>query len=166
MNLVRRTPQILHEDHQRTIEVIEALDRLLAQAKRKPADTSDAQTSKTLSLAASAISQEVSAHFTFEETELFPRLEEAGDQAIGAHLRAEHAAILPLGQQVADLSKQALETGFTASSWQSYRNAAAELVERMFAHIQKEEMALLPMLDDLLDAETDMALAERYAGTV
>ena len=34
-----------------------------------------------------------------------------------------------------------------------------ELFERQVAHIQKESMALLPMLDDLLDDETDRALS-------
>jgi len=166
MSPARRTPQILHEDHQRTIEVIEAMDQLLARAKRKAPDVADSATAKTLSLAASAIPQEVSAHFTFEETQLFTRLEEAGDSAIGAHLRAEHAVILPLGQRVAALSKAALADGFDDAGWQDYRASAAELVERMFAHIQKEEMALLPMLDDLLDAETDMALAESYTANL
>jgi hypothetical protein len=40
---------------------------------------------------------------------------------------------------------------------------AGELVERQVAHIQKETMALLPMLDDLLDDETDRQLAFTYA---
>ena len=37
-------------------------------------------------------------------------------------------------------------------------NAAREV-----AHIQKETMALLPMLDDFLDEESDRALAFAYA---
>ena len=40
---------------------------------------------------------------------------------------------------------------------------ASELVERQVAHIQKETMALLPMLDDLLDDETDRQLAFTYS---
>jgi len=36
------------------------------------------------------------------------------------------------------------------------------LAERLSAHIEKEEMALLPMLEDFLDAETDMTFAERH----
>ncbi len=38
-----------------------------------------------------------------------------------------------------------------------------EMVEREVAHIQKETMALLPMLDQLLDDETDRQLALAYA---
>ena len=45
----------------------------------------------------------------------------------------------------------------------SFRRGALEIVERQVAHIQKETMALLPMLDDLLDEETDRELAFAYA---
>jgi len=38
-----------------------------------------------------------------------------------------------------------------------------EIVERQVAHIQKETMALLPLLDDLLDDDTDRELAFAYA---
>jgi hypothetical protein len=37
------------------------------------------------------------------------------------------------------------------------------MVERQVAHIQKETMALLPMLDDLLDEDTDRDLSFSYA---
>jgi len=165
MSFSRRTPQMLHEDHQATVIVIEGLDSLLAKSKRAMPNLADASVQTALKNATNAIAEEVSAHFTFEETELFTRLEDAGDVGIGAHLREEHAAILPLGLQVADLARTALETGFTEASWQEFRPRAAELIERMIAHIQKEEMALLPMLDELLDPETDMDLSTAYANS-
>lgn len=165
MNFTRRTAQLLHEDHQATLLVVESLEQLLAHAKRTAPAADDASARKTLSLAAGAIEQEISAHFTFEETELFTRLEEAGDVGIGTNLREEHAAILPLGEKVAALARAALANGFSQDSWGEFRAAAAELIERMYAHIQKEEMALLPMLDDLLDPETDMDLATNYSDT-
>jgi len=40
-----------------------------------------------------------------------------------------------------------------------------ELAERLVAHVQKEEMALLPALEDLLDEETDRELALAYANS-
>ena len=163
MSFSRRTAQMLHEDHQATIKVIEALDQMIARARKTAPKMDDPLVQATLTTAASAIEQEVSAHFAFEEDELFTRLEEMGDGAIGAHLRDEHAAILPLGQEVARRATQALETGFSGAEWAEFRTFAGELIERMFAHIQKEEMALLPMLDDLLDSETDMELATAYA---
>jgi hemerythrin-like domain-containing protein len=47
--------------------------------------------------------------------------------------------------------------------WAALRRLAQEFVEREVAHIQKESMALLPMLEDLLDADTDAELALAYS---
>ncbi|MCP5088702.1 MAG: hemerythrin domain-containing protein [Rhodobacteraceae bacterium] len=163
MSFSRRTAQLLHEDHQATIIVIESLDQLIAKARKKAPDTNDLVVQKTLKNAGGAIEEEVSKHFAFEEDELFTRLEDMGDVGIGEHLREEHRALLPLGETVATMARDARENGFTDESWTQFRNAAAELIERMFAHIQKEEMALLPALEDLLDAETDMELSTAYA---
>jgi hypothetical protein len=88
-----------------------------------------------------------------------------GDADIGEHLRDEHNAILPIGEQVSALARAALEDGFTEQSWSHFRASTGELIERMLAHIQKEEMALLPVLDDLLDAETDLELSTAYGGS-
>lgn len=163
MSFSRRTAQLLHEDHQATVAVIESLDQLIAKAKKKAPDIADPMVQKTLRNAGGAIEEEVSEHFAFEENELFTRLEEMGDVGIGMHLRGEHQALLPLGQSVAGMAREALENGFTDDSWTRFRNTAAELIERMLAHIQKEEMALLPALEDLLDPETDMELSTAYA---
>lgn len=163
MNFNRRTAQLLHEDHQATIAVIESLDQLIAKSRKKAPDVSDPAVLRTLKNAAGAINDEVSNHFEFEENELFTRLEEMGDLAIGEHLRSEHQALLPLGKMVDEIARSAIENGFTDESWTKFRNVAGELVERMFVHIQKEEMALLPALDDLLDDEADMELSTAYA---
>ena len=163
MSFTRRTAQFLHEDHQATIQVIEALDQMIAKARKSAPDTSDATVLRTLKTAATAIHEEVSTHFAFEENELFTRLEDMGDVGIAGHLREEHAAILPLGQEVERCAALALENGFDQTGWSEFRSIAGELIERMFAHIQKEEMALLPMLDDLLDDEDDMELSTSYA---
>ncbi|NOX74831.1 MAG: hemerythrin domain-containing protein [Alphaproteobacteria bacterium] len=163
MDFQRRIPQLLHEDHQATIMVIEALDDLLARAKKTAPDVAAPDTKRILNQVANAIREEISSHFAFEENELFTRLEQAGDVGIGMHLREEHKALLPLGQQVSALASQALQDGFDPAGWSSFRDLSAELIERMFAHIQKEEMALLPMLDDLLEPEDDMELASAYS---
>lgn len=163
MDFSRRTAQLLHEDHMGTIALVEALEDMIARARRSVPDTSDATVRATLSKSAEMIERELQSHFAFEEDELFSRLEDAGDVGIGAHLREEHAAILPIGEVVAQAAAKALLEGFSDEEWRSFRDSAGELIERMLSHIQKEEMALLPMLDDLLDAETDMALSEAFA---
>jgi len=165
MDFTRRTAQLLHEDHQATIQVIEALDQMIAKARKNAPDLGEPSVRAALTAATRAIEEEIGSHFAFEEDELFTRLEEMGDVGIGTHLREEHAAILPLGSEVARRAAQALETGFSGAEWSEFRSFAGELIERMFAHIQKEEMALLPMLDDILDSETDMELASTYSAT-
>ena len=100
MQFSRRTAQLLHEDHRATLAMIENLEDLIARAKRNLPDVSDATTRKTLEHAATAIEQEVRDHFAFEENELFTRLADSGDADIGEHLRDEHHAILPVGEQV------------------------------------------------------------------
>jgi hypothetical protein len=50
-----------------------------------------------------------------------------------------------------------------AAGWTALKRGALEMVERQVAHIQKETMALLPMLDDLLDEDTDRDLSFSYA---
>jgi hemerythrin-like domain-containing protein len=165
MQFSRRTAQLLHDDHRATLAMIENLEDLIARAKRTLPDVGDAATRKTLEQAATGIEQEVRDHFAFEENELFTRLADMGDADIGEHLRDEHNAILPIGEQVSALARAALEGGFTDQSWSQFRASTGELIERMLAHIQKEEMALLPVLDDLLDAETDLELSTAYGGS-
>ena len=89
-----------------------------------------------------------------------------GDADIGEHLREEHKAILPVGEQVASLARTALDGSFDDQSWPQFKAQAGELIERMLAHIQKEEMALLPVLDELLDPQTDFELSENYGSDV
>ena len=89
-----------------------------------------------------------------------------GRDDIGDHLSEEHRTILPLGRQVASLARDALSNGFDDQSWRLFKAPAGELIERMQAHIQKEEMALLPMVEELLDAETDFALSESYGSAL
>ncbi len=163
MNFSRRTAQLLHEEHRTTLAVIETLEGLVASAKKIPPDTSDVQVQTILKQAMENISQEIGAHFAFEEEQLFTRLAEFGDEAIGEHLKEEHQAMRPLAQQITDLTSQGLESGFDEKSWGQFRVVAGELSERIFTHIQKEEMALLPMLEELLDPETDMKLATLHS---
>jgi hypothetical protein len=43
------------------------------------------------------------------------------------------------------------------------RALALELAERLVSHVQKEEMSMLPALDDLLDEDADRELVLAYA---
>jgi len=161
MSFAHRVTQMLHDEHMATVEMLNGLEEILAKAGKSPPDTGSDSVRNALGTAAALIEEEVHSHFSFEEQSLFTRLAEMGDEAIGAHLTEEHQIMLPVGEKIAAMARQALESGFTQETWTEFRGAASELIERMLAHIQKEEMALLPVLDEILDAETDFALSEQ-----
>ncbi len=162
MDFSSHIARLLHEDHSATVEMIEGLESLIVKAKRTTPNTNDLPIQKILTQANQVIQHEVHKHFTFEENELFTRLAEFGDNAIGQHLTDEHRAILPVADQVAAFANTSLNDGFSDASWAQFSSLAGELIERMLMHIQKEEMALLPMLEEILDPETDMKLADEY----
>lgn len=110
-----------------------------------------------------AVDREIGPHFAFEESHIFPILSEAGDREMCTVLLAEHGEILPLARHLAELAKRFGESGLGEELWAEFHALGAELDERLVAHIQKEEMGLLPALDDLLEEETDDRLALQFA---
>jgi hemerythrin-like domain-containing protein len=154
----------LHDEHRATLAVLDRLDAFIARERRGvPAAGSEAN-ALALREIANAVESEVKRHFEFEERHLFTFLEALGDAAIGAHLRSEHDAMRPIGERLATLARAAANAAFDAAGWQEFRRLAAELSERMVMHIQKEEMALLPLLEESMDAETELRLYDTYSG--
>jgi hemerythrin-like domain-containing protein len=129
---------------------------MAASTRAWPAAAEDPEIASLIRNCAAALTGELWRHFDFEESELFPRLVEDGDGDIAELLAEEHAVIRAAAQGFA----AALE----ARDWQQLRTAGLELAERLIAHAQKEEMSLLPAIEDLLDEETDSRLALDYAG--
>jgi hemerythrin-like domain-containing protein len=109
------------------------------------------------------IDTEVTQHFGFEENELFPRLRAAGDGDIADLLTQEHADIRELGSELRPIVVALAGGALAPAQHTVFKRLAFELIERMVAHIQKETMGLLPLLEDLLDEDTDRELALRYA---
>lgn len=143
----RQVSRRLHEEHQATLALWSRVEAALVSGKP------DARLMKD---AAAALAQELGTHFSFEEQSLFPLLAAAGEGDIGELLREEHDAIRAAGARFIALAKaNPLDAGL--------KTAGLELAERLFAHVQKEELSLLPMLEDLLDEETDHELAALYA---
>ena len=143
----RQVSRRLHEEHQATLALWSRLEAALASGRADAA---------LLHSAAAALAHELGNHFEFEERSLFPLLAAAGEADIGALLQEEHEAIRAAGARFIALVKHnPADAGVKATG--------LELAERLFAHVQKEEMSLLPMLDDLLDEETDHELASAYA---
>ncbi len=109
------------------------------------------------------LTEEIDRHFGFEERELFPRLAAAGDGDLGDLLAEEHVAIRAVAAEILPAARAAATGTADAAALDTLRRGASELCERLAAHIDKETAALGPTLDDVLDDETDRALAFEYA---
>jgi hemerythrin-like domain-containing protein len=159
-----RISQTLHDEHRATVALMERLDRLIASHRRRPPDGKEPATAQFLRELAGGVEAEVKRHFDFEEQHLFTYLRSIGDEAIGAHLTDEHSAMRPLGERLAALARAGEASGFDDASWEEFRRLGMELCERMLAHVQKEEMALLPLIDESMDGEMEARLYEEYVG--
>ena len=159
-----RISQILHDEHRMTIALMERLERTIN--RRQPANVADQETLRLLRDLVVAMDGETWRHFDFEENHLFRFLQSIGDQAIGDLLTEEHAAMRPIGEELAALSRKAQASGFDAAGWQQFQRVGGEIVERMLLHVQKEEMALLPLINDAMDGETEARLYEVYVENI
>jgi len=158
-----RISQKLHEEHSATVAIMERLEALIASYRRgPPAGNRDAEV-LLLREIADGVESEVKRHFDFEEQHLFTFLDTIGDAAIGAHLTAEHTAMRPLGERLAALARTGSSAGFDEASWSEFQRVGMDLAERMLTHVQKEEMALLPLLEDAMDAPMEARLYDAYA---
>ncbi|HEX6298487.1 MAG TPA: hemerythrin domain-containing protein [Burkholderiales bacterium] len=149
MEFNRHISRRLHEEHVATLALWGRLESVLAAGRHDAA---------LLKSAAASLERELDRHFRFEEAELFPRLAEAGEGDIGELLREEHETIRAAGTRFIALAKE-------DSLSKDLRTLGLELAERLVSHVQKEEMALLPALDDFIDEETDHELDSAYAAT-
>jgi hemerythrin-like domain-containing protein len=159
-----RVSQTLHDEHRATVDLMERLEALFTTHRSARPDTTRSEVSRLLVETASGVESDVGRHFDFEEQHLFTFLNSLGDEAIGAHLTDEHAAMRPIGERLAVLARAAAANGFDDDSWAEFRRLGLELCERMLFHVQKEEMALLPLLQENMDSETEARLYEDYTG--
>lgn len=155
-----QTGRMLDEDHRRNLEVLERMERAIGGA---PAATPELV--KLLDEFARTMEVDIGRHFDFEEQQLFTRLEEAGDGAIAAMMKDEHDAIREVAAELLPLAREVARGVVDDEAWDRLRLGTLELIERQVAHIQKETVALLPLLEDVLDSQTDGELALEYAAT-
>ena len=147
MEFNRHISRRLHEEHDATLALWGRVEASLAAGRHDAA---------LLKSAAAALAHELDHHFRFEERELFPRLAEAGEGDIGELLQEEHEVIREAGKRF-----MALVAAEAATN--EVKILGLELAERLVAHVQKEEMSLLPSLDDLVDEDADAELSASYA---
>jgi len=165
MDFRNRVCQTLHDEHFASIALMERLEQAFARYRNKAPDAKDEVVAKLLVDLATEIEGELARHFAFEEEELFSYLSAAGDAMIGAHLTGEHEVIRPLGAAFVKLIGEIRAQGFDSGRWNEFRRLGQELSERLVSHAQKEEMALLPMLDEMMEPEIEAQLYEKYVET-
>lgn len=152
--------RMLDDEHRNNIALLGQVEQMLGRTSRF--DPAVAPLVKQLM---HALENDVERHFVFEEEQLFERMTESGDGGMASLLHEEHEAIREVGEELLPLARQAAQGSIGEADWTSLRRLGLELVERQVAHIQKETMALLPLLDDMLDDETDRELAFAYTAT-
>ena len=164
MDFLRQTNKRLYEEHAATLQLLARVERVFTgRAGAYPPAAGDTGWPAFARTLLSAIEVEVARHFEFEERDLFPRLEEAGDGDLAALLNEEHVTIRAVAQPLAGLLRQALADGLAPQQWQTLKTLALEFSERLGSHAQKEDGALLPVLENLLDEDTDRELFGAYA---
>ncbi|MBI5275842.1 MAG: hemerythrin domain-containing protein [Burkholderiales bacterium] len=151
-----QTGRLLDDEHRIHLALLDRVEQALARATRN-----DGKLGPLLNEFAHAISHDIERHFGFEEEHVFPRLDESGDSPVAALMRQEHDDIRELALELLPLVRRAAE--LDADGWDQLRQGTLEMVERQVSHIQKETMAVLPLLNDLLDADADAELAMAYA---
>ena len=154
--LQRQTSRQLYEEH---IHVIGLLDRL-ANATAHLGGAQPAPNDKTWRLLleelASALRHEVTRHFALEEQKLFPILREHGHGDLADLLYEEHQVIREVARPLLELLARAQT--LDAAGWKSLRTLMLELVDRLGSHARMEQDALVPVVDEILDQDTDMEI--------
>jgi len=164
MDFQRQTNKRLYEEHAATLQLLARVERVFTgRAGAYPPAPDDAQWAAFARTLLSAIEVEVARHFEFEERDLFPRLEEAGDGDLAALLIEEHVTIVAVAQRLATMLRQSVAIALEPAQWQEMKTLALEFSERLGSHAQKEDGALLPVLENLLDEDTDRDLFGAYA---
>jgi hemerythrin-like domain-containing protein len=162
MNFRCQVSHALDEEHRANLDLLGRVEQAFVRASLSGGARDGALATLAASFARH-IEHDIGRHFDFEERELFPRLEAAGEGDIASLLEDEHSAIREVAAELLPLAHAAAAGTLDAAGWTALKRGALEMVERQVAHIQKETMALLPMLDDLLDEDTDRDLSFSYA---
>ncbi len=162
MDFSRQVSHALDDEHRANLELLGRVEQAFVRAPRSGA-ARDPELARAARAFAGHLQEDIRRHFEFEERELFPRLAAAGEGDIAGLLEEEHDAIRAVAADVLPLALAAAAGTIADADFQTLKRATLELIERQVAHIQKETMGLLPMLDLLLDEDTDRDLALAYA---
>lgn len=162
MTFVRQVSRQLDAEHHANLELLGRVRHAFGGlgSTAPPRDPGLARLAGTLGR---QIREDIDHHFAFEEREIFPRMDEAGAGDMVALLTDEHATIGAVAAELIPLSRAAEAGTLDDAGWELLRRHALELDERLSAHIHKETMGLLPLIDYLLSDDDDRELAFVYA---
>ncbi|MDO9096061.1 MAG: hemerythrin domain-containing protein [Rubrivivax sp.] len=156
MSYLSQVSRALDDEHRSNLELLGRAERVFARA-------GDPETAPLAGRLVRHLEHEIGRHFGFEEDRLFPRMADAGDGDLAGMLREEHDTIRAVAGELLPLARAAAAGTLAPGDTGTLRRLVLEIVERQVAHIQKETMALLPLLDTLLDDDADRELAFAYA---
>ena len=162
MQLTRQVNRLLHDEHVHVQRLLDRLGALLTQDHAEALRAPSSEVAAFLRDLAGVLEHGLQRHFRFEEENLFPRLEDEGEGDMAALLREEHEGLLPLAAELLGRIRQALAGTLIATEWADCRRLALEFAERQSDHIEKEERALLPALEEALDEEQDLEISAAY----
>ena len=163
MDFQRQITRKLHEEHVNIIALLERFGQSLGRLRAQVPAAGDPEWNVLLVQLGAALQYEVTRHFALEENQLFPLLRERGEGDLADLLLEEHAAIREVGGPLIDLISRARLGQLDAAGWRMLKAHGLELVERLSSHAQKEQGALVPLVDELLDETTDNMLWTEYA---
>lgn len=153
MHFQYSAPRILHEDHMASLALLSDVERLVL-TRKAPPPAGDPEFARFAARLSGALAGEISEHFDFEEEILFPVLAQFGDGDLAELLTEEHHVLREVMREVSSRAKSS-GSGFADAAWSDFRRLCGELVERLQSHVEKEERALLPVLENVLTPEVD-----------
>lgn len=156
MSFQRQVSQRLDDEHRANLELLGRIEKALTR-------NADAELPALAGPLVRHLEHEIGHHFGFEEEQLFPRMADSGDEDLAQLLAEEHDSIRAVADELLPLARAAADAALAGADLAAFKRLTTELVERQVGHIQKETMALLPLLDDLLDDDADRELAFAYA---
>ncbi len=164
MELRKQITRRLHDEHEAVFSLAARVTRAFAgPAADTLPDLAAPSWSALLRDLHVALEFEIAGHFDIEERALFPLLIEAGAGDMVGILDDEHKAIRAVAAPLIELLQKSRNADLDAADWRALRALALDLCERLDAHAHKEEIAMLPALESVLDDDRDRELIASYA---
>ena len=163
MDFQRQITRKLHDEHVNIIALLDRFGQSLGRLRAQVPAAGDPEWNVLLVQLGAALQYEVTRHFALEENQLFALLRERGEGDLADLLLEEHVAIREVTAPLVELISRARLGQLDAAGWRMLKAHGLELVERLSSHAQKEQGALVPLIDELLDETTDDMLWTEYA---